>query len=1116
MAPCHKKKYRASLEFREKALKALEMQKRSDPHFGNAGAVANLLKAALAKASAARKCQPDGALELLPEDISDRGTDDKGADPFAELEKLYRMEHVRAKLEAIRRRFAVADEEGDALPILGHFVFTGAPGTGKTTVARILGKMLFRCGLIARPDVVETDGLKLTGEAVGQTKKKVEDELKSARGGVLFIDEAYDLGKGTYGSEACSALVAAMTDQTYAGLVIVMAGYQADMQSMLDTNPGLKSRFKHFLEFPDWEPADCLDLLETNARTENFVFEEWESAAKRVMERGFKKLRQLKGWANARDVRQVWDDLKERRAERLSAGPNATLGGKSFSLPDVEAAMESLYNARMGTVGGARKTGTDDPFAPLDGLYRMGEIRRKLQQLKNTAELLRREGEEAPAVGHFVFLGAPGTGKTTVARVMSAVLYRLDLIPRDHLVQTSGLDLTGQYVGETKRKVKEELDRAKGGVLFVDEAYELASGQYGKEAVTALVDAMTSEEYAGLCIVIAGYKADIDAMLETNVGLKSRFGHFWEFPDWTPEDCLEQFLRTAKQKQFCVDEGAAKSIIPPGFKKLLPLKGWANARDVQKVWEGVMQNRADRVMGAAGGEPALQLHAKEILPEDIKTAMDAMVAARLGSGLLPSDSGTPSSDPFAPLDELCRMESVKRKLQELQNAYIVAKQDGEEPPPLGHFLFVGSPGTGKTTVARALADVLCGLGLISRRHVEETSGLEMTGQYVGQTKEKVHGLLAKAKGGVLFIDEAYTLGQGQFGSEACDTLVAAMTDPRYAGLVVVAAGYRRDIDDMLRANSGLKSRFSHTLEFPDWGPEDCVRFFKRTARAKSLGLDEAACAALERGFAELVLLDGWGNARDVIKVWQATTRARASRVVARAEEACGKALVVADVATAIEELIRGRTMAEGTVSGRRRAAESGPSARAADRGPAPSGPPMPEGRTRDAAPTPAEMEVQADASSEKTETALAAEEVVCNEAGGDGDGDSRAVGRDPGVSDEDWAEIQMAKEEEQRYAERVRQEEEERKRLEAELAEALRQKQLAREAYEARMREIQRQKEEAERRLREEQRIKERLRKIGNCPMGFAWYKQGGGWRCGGGSHFVSDAELHRSFGFDA
>ena len=114
--------------------------------------------------------------------------------------------------------------------------------------------------------------------------------------------------------------------------------------------------------------------------------------------------------------------------------------------------------------------------------------------------------------------------------------------------------------------------------------------------------------------------------------------------------------------------------------------------------------------------------------------------------------------------------------------------------PIGHFLFVESPGTGKTTVARVLADVLCGLGLISRRHVEETSGLEMTGQYMGQTKEKVHGRLAKAKGGVLFIDEAHTLGQGQFGSEVCNTLVAAMTDPHYArvggGGGWVQEGYR--------------------------------------------------------------------------------------------------------------------------------------------------------------------------------------------------------------------------------------------------------------------------------------------------------------------------------------
>ena len=118
-------------------------------------------------------------------------------------------------------------------------------------VARSMGKMLFNCGLISRSDVVETSGLQLTGEHVGSTKKVVSDYLDKANGGILFIDEAYELGKGTYGSEACSTLVEAMTNtEKYGGIVIILAGYQSDMQSMLDTNQGLKSRFNRFIEFP--------------------------------------------------------------------------------------------------------------------------------------------------------------------------------------------------------------------------------------------------------------------------------------------------------------------------------------------------------------------------------------------------------------------------------------------------------------------------------------------------------------------------------------------------------------------------------------------------------------------------------------------------------------------------------------------------------------------------------------------------------------------------------------------------------------------------------------------------------------------------------------------------
>lgn len=135
-----------------------------------------------------------------------------------------------------------------------------------------------------------------------------------------------------------------------------------------------------------------------------------------------------------------------------------------------------------------------------------------------------------------------------------------------------------------------------------------------------------------------------------------------------------------------------------------------------------------------------------------------------------------------------------------------------------------------------MSNILFDLELTACRHVEETNGLKLQNQYLGQTQKVVESILDKAKGGLLFIDEAYTVGQEMFGSEACDTLVAAMTDPQYAGLVVVIAGYPKDIDDMLARNAGLKSRFTHTLEFPDWEINDCVEYFLERAKMKGFRL----------------------------------------------------------------------------------------------------------------------------------------------------------------------------------------------------------------------------------------------------------------------------------------
>lgn len=320
----------------------------------------------------------------------------------------------------------------------------------------------------------------------------------------------------------------------------------------------------------------------------------------------------------------------------------------------------------------------------------------------------------------------------------------------------------------------------------------------------------------------------------------------------------------ARTNNFVLEEPEqSMPIIEKGFKKLLPLKGWGNARDVSKLYESVCEYRAQRLRNdrAQGNETYLE---KICLKEDITMAMDAMISAGMGTGGAHRKADT-HADPFAELNQLYRVEKVKGKLQQLQNTYIIANlmerthhllatsfsQDLLELEKTQASITIINRGIATKlltptnnlhlspclhAVARVMSNILFDLELTACRHVEETNGLKLQGQYLGQTQKVVESILDKAKGGLLFIDESYMLGQEMFGSEACDTLVAAMTDPQYAGLVVVIAGYPKDIDDMLARNAGLKSRFTHTLEFPDWEDNDCVEYFLERAKMKGFRL----------------------------------------------------------------------------------------------------------------------------------------------------------------------------------------------------------------------------------------------------------------------------------------
>jgi SpoVK/Ycf46/Vps4 family AAA+-type ATPase len=199
-----------------------------------------------------------------------------------------------------------------------------------------------------------------------------------------------------------------------------------------------------------------------------------------------------------------------------------------------------------------------------------------------------------------------------------------------------------------------------------------------------------------------------------------------------------------------------------------------------------------------------------------------------------------------------------------------------------HLIFTGAPGTGKTTVARIYGQLLKALGVLPNGRFREVSRRDLVGQYIGHTAEKTTSVFEDAMGGVLFIDEAYTLARAggaaaDFGQEAIDTLVKLMEDHRDQ-VAVIVAGYTKEMSDFLDANSGLASRFAKTMEFENYGPDELVRIADRIARNDDYVFAAGLSAALHQHFSLLERDRNFGNAREARKLLEGMRKAQSGRL----------------------------------------------------------------------------------------------------------------------------------------------------------------------------------------------------------------------------------------------
>lgn len=420
----------------------------------------------------------------------------------------------------------------DELPL--HLVLMGNPGTGKTTLARLIARLYKELGLLTQGQLIEVDRSHLVGAYVGQTEQRVMDAVKRADGGVLFIDEAYSLKRADssgsdYGQAAIDTLVAAMTGGEYAGrFVVMLAGYPEEMRQFLYTNPGLYSRFPetgHFL-LPDYETEDLVKIAQQVADRNDFTLTD---EARIQLRQRIEKSRVDDSFGNARTVTNMILDAIFAKG-RSTAGNDLQWDDYTILYP------EDISSEGTKTFGQAAR----DRLRHLIGLDQVKEELKKVAAFVSVQKERSLRGlKMSPIELHAVFTGNPGTGKTTVAALYAEILHEIGYLKRGHLVTASRADLVAEYVGQTAVLTRRKVRQALGGVLFIDEAYSLLGGgqDFGKEAIHTLVEEMTRHA-ENLVVVLAGYPDEMTRLIMSNPGLASRFKKYIHFPDYTVEQLV--------------------------------------------------------------------------------------------------------------------------------------------------------------------------------------------------------------------------------------------------------------------------------------------------------------------------------------------------------------------------------------------------------------------------------------------------------------------------------------------------------------------------------------------------------------------------------------------------
>lgn len=494
----------------------------------------------------------------------------------------------------------------------------------------------------------------------------------------------------------------------------------------------------------------------------------------------------------------------------------------------------------------------EEILADINRLVGLAEVKENINEFIKYLDYSRKIDTEGFANLNMILKGNSGTGKTTVARLLAELFYKLGFIKENKIIEVTSKDLIGSHLGETAPKTQAVIDSAIGGVLFIDEAYSImaskggSSSNYPAECMATICKAM--ELYKdNLIIMFAGYTKEMNDFINANQGLMSRIGYELEFPDFSKDELMQIFKDEVNGNEFLLEDGVEGKIEKIVMKNKVG-RNFGNARFVTNLFDRLV------VTHAANCEDDSKL--KVITNFDVDRYLETK-----------KDKERSVYDILGELNSLIGLETAKDAINGFVSVIELNRKLNRTQDFNMHMIFKGNAGTGKTTVARLLAEIYFNLGYVKRNKLVEVQSQDLIGEFLGQTGPKTQAVIETALDGVLFIDEAYSIMEhngtnASYSAECVATLLKAMED--YQGrLIIIFAGYTEEMKKFRDLNPGLKSRIGYEIDFEDYSVEELIDIYNKKVQEKGFKTDKPAMKKIEKILKNAKDVENFGNGRFV-------------------------------------------------------------------------------------------------------------------------------------------------------------------------------------------------------------------------------------------------------------